>query len=252
MAKVLMLLPAKDYDPTEAAVPWAALKAAGHEVLFATPDGNAAYADERLVTTGFGPLNPFLMTRKEDLATYLRMTSEPAFHQPLAYAALAGAAFDALLIPGGHHQGVKTLLESPLAQAAVVAAFKQHKPVAAVCHGVLLLARSIDPETGKSVLHGRKTTALTKTLELAGWNMTRLWLGDYYRTYPVTVEDEVKAVLAAPDDFKAGGPLPIRDRKNLRQLGFVVRDRNYLSARWPGDCHRFSQELLQMLACGQA
>ena len=30
---------------------------------------------------------------------------------------------------------------SPLAQAAVVAAFKQHKPVAAICHGVLLLAR---------------------------------------------------------------------------------------------------------------
>jgi len=74
-------------------------------------------------------------------------------------------------------------------------------------------------------------------------------LGDYYRTYPQTVEDEVKAVLASPEDFKPGGPLPLRDRKNLRQLGYAVRDRNYLSARWPGDCHRFAQELLQMLAC---
>lgn len=249
MAKVLMLLPAQDYDPTEAAVPWDALRAAGHEVLFATPDGDAAYADERLVSTGFGLLNPVLMTRKEDLVTYQRMLADSAFHQPLAYAQLAGAEYDALLIPGGHQKGVKTLLESLLAQAAVVAAFRQYKPVAAICHGVLLLARSIDPETGKSVLFGRKTTALTKMLELAGWNMTRLWLGDYYRTYPQTVEDEVKAVLASPEDFKPGGPLPLRDRKNLRQLGYAVRDRNYLSARWPGDCHRFAQELLQMLAC---
>lgn len=249
MSKVLMLLPAQDYDPTEAAVPWAALRAAGHEVIFATPDGEAAYADERLVSTGFGPLNPVLMTRKEDLVIYQRMLAETAFHQPLAYTQLAAADFDALLVPGGHQKGVKTLLESPLAQAAVVAAFKQHKPVAAICHGVLLLARSIDPESGKSVLFGRKTTALTKILELTGWNMTRLWLGDYYRTYPQTVEDEVRAALASPDDFKTGGPLPMRDRKHLQQLGYAVRDRNYLSARWPGDCHRFSQEFLQMLAC---
>jgi len=249
MAKVLMLLPAQDYDPTESAVPWGALRAAGHEVIFATPRGDPAYADERLVRTGFGPLNALLMTRSEDLTSYARMIRDPAFRQPLAYAALAGAEYDALLVPGGHAQGVKTLLESELAQAAVVDAFKAHKPVAAVCHGVLLLARSIDPATGKSVLFGRKTTALTKAMELAAWGMTKLWLGDYYRTYPQTVEDEVRAALASPDDFKTGGPLPMRDRKHLQQLGYAVRDRNYLSARWPGDCHRFSQEFLQMLAC---
>lgn len=248
MAKVLMLLPAQDYDPTEAAVPWGALRAAGHEVVFATPKGDPAYADERLVRTGFGPLNAVLMTRKEDLAAYARMIRDTSFRQPLAYAALAGAEFDALLVPGGHDKGVRTLLESEPAQAAVVAAFKAHKPVAAVCHGVLLLARSIDPDTGLSVLHGRKTTALSKTMELAAWGMTKLWLGDYYRTYPETVEDEVKRALASPDDFKSGGPLPLRDRKHMRQLGFVVRDRNYLSARWPGDCNRFAQELVQMLA----
>lgn len=248
MAKVLMLLPAQDYDPTESAVPWGALRAAGHEVVFATPKGDPAYADERLVRTGFGPLNTFLMTRNDDLTAYARMIRDPSFREPLSYAALLGAEFDALLVPGGHAKGVKTLIESELAQAVVVAAFKAHKPVAAVCHGVLLLARSIDPDTGKSVLFGRKTTALTKAMELTAWGMTKLWLGDYYRTYPETVEDEVKRVLASPGDFKSGGPLPIRDRKSMRQLGFVVRDHNYLSARWPGDCNRFAQELAQMLA----
>ena len=51
MAKVLMLLPAQDYDPTESAVPWGALRAAGHEVIFATPKGDPAYADDRAPAT---------------------------------------------------------------------------------------------------------------------------------------------------------------------------------------------------------
>ena len=182
------------------------------------------------------------MPRKPDMAHYRRMIEDPLFKTPIAHADLAGADFDALLIPGGHAQGVKTLIESTPAQACVVAAFGADKPVAAVCHGVLLLARSIDPATGKSVLHGRKTTALTKSLELTAWTLTRLWLGDYFRTYPLTVEDEVKAALASPADFLAGGPLPMRDSDRMTTLGFTVRDRNYLSARWPGDCHRFSQD----------
>jgi protease I len=45
---------------------------------------------------------------------------------------------------------------------------------------VLLAARSsLDP--GKSVLYGKKTTALTKQMELITWRLTRLYLGDYYR-----------------------------------------------------------------------
>jgi len=31
-------------------------------------------------------------------------------------------------------------------------------------------------------------------------------------------------------------------------VGFTVRDGQYLSARWPGDAHRFAHELAGMLA----
>jgi putative intracellular protease/amidase len=247
MAQVLMLLPERDYDPTESAVPWAALRDAGHTVLFATPTGAPAYADERLVNTGFGPLNPVLMTQAGALAEYHRMIQDPAFLSPLAHAGLAHAQVDALLIPGGHAPGMRTLLESRDAQACVVAAFQARKPVAAVCHGVLLLARSVDPGTGRSVLHGRKTTALPKLMELSAWNMTRLRLGDYYRTYRVTVEDEVKAALASPKDFRPGGILPRRDTAERIDVGFTVRDGHYLSARWPGDCYRFAEEFVALL-----
>ena len=46
---------------------------------------------------------------------------------------------------------------------------------------------------GKSVLYGKKTTALTKQMELIAWRLTRSYLGDYYRTYQTTVEDEVRS-----------------------------------------------------------
>jgi len=59
---VVMLLPAADYDPTESAVIWDALTTSGVEVRFATPEGEPAYADARLVDKGFSVLSPVFMT----------------------------------------------------------------------------------------------------------------------------------------------------------------------------------------------
>ena len=124
--------------------------------------------------------------------------------------------------------------------------FAAQKPVGAVCHGVVLVARSLGGD-GLSVLHGRKTTALLKTQELLAWSVTRPWLGDYYRTYPQTVQDEVTEALASPEDFVAGSPPLLRDAPGKLSRGFAHRDGNYLSARWPGDVHRFAEEFAAML-----
>jgi hypothetical protein len=50
VARVLFLLPARDFDPSEAAVSWRVLVNAGHVVGFATPDGRPAVADDIMVT----------------------------------------------------------------------------------------------------------------------------------------------------------------------------------------------------------
>ncbi|HKY92042.1 MAG TPA: type 1 glutamine amidotransferase domain-containing protein [Nevskiaceae bacterium] len=249
---ILILLPASDYDPTESSVPWMAMQAAGIECRFATPTGAPAFADERLVKLGFGPLDKFFMTRKPDLATYHAMAESAAFRSPLAYADVRPDDFEGVLVPGGHAPGMKSMLESPVAQSIAAHFFVADKPVAAVCHGVLLLARAKDPRTGRSVLHGRRTTALTATnMELAAWLVTAPFLGRYYRTYPQTVEAEVRAALASPADFDRGPVLPKRDT-SANPNGFVVRDRNYLSARWPGDCHRFARELVALVQSTRA
>ncbi len=50
MVTVLMPLPATDFDPTEVAVTWQLLTAAGHSVVFATPSGQPGRADDIMVT----------------------------------------------------------------------------------------------------------------------------------------------------------------------------------------------------------
>lgn len=245
---VLCLLPASDYDPTEAATSWHALTQAGHQVRFTTPTGQPAHADLRLTDTGFGLFNSVFMTRNPDLDLYRQMAGSPDFQGPQAYADVKPTDFGALLIPGGHAAGMRSMLESSTAQAICSHFFSAGKHVAAVCHGVLLPARSIDPATGRSVLHGRRTTALPATLELGAWAITAAWLGRYYRTYPQTVQSEVTAALAQPGDFDAGPLFPVRDSAQNHRPGFIVRDGRYLSARWPGDCHRFAAAFVEMLA----
>jgi protease I len=247
MATVLMPLPERDFDPSESGVPWRVLTQRGHRVLFATPDGRPAQADPRMLSgEGLGPCKQLLMADANGRAAYAAMAASAEFAAPLRHDGLAVQDFDALLLPGGHAPGMREYLESHLLQGLVSAMFAAQKPVAAVCHGVVLVARSLGSD-GLSVLHGRKTTALLKTQELLAWGVTRPWLGDYYRTYPQTVQDEVTEALASPDDFVLGSPPLLRDAPGKLARGFCLRDGNYLSARWPGDVHRFAEEFAAML-----
>jgi protease I len=247
MSTVLIPLPKRDFDPTEAGVPWRSLCAGGHDVVFATPDGKPAEADPRMMTgKGLGIFAAFMKANAIGRSSYLEMTQSMEFRGPMAYAEIVAAEFDALLLPGGHAPGMRQYLESALLQSVVAEFFERNSPVGAICHGVLLAARSRSKQ-GRSVLYGRKTTALTKNMELAAWTLTRVYLGNYYRTYPITVEDEVRATLADPSHF-ISGPIPfVRDSPGRLDLGFTVRDAKYVSARWPGDAHRFGSEFAAMV-----
>ncbi len=232
-------------------MPWRVLTDAGHACIFATPDGAPARADPRMLEgRDLGLLAPMLRAQARAVADHDRMAASPAYRSPIAWSdiadGLAANRFDAVLLPGGHAPGMREYLESGLLQSAVATFFERDLPVAAICHGTVLAARSRDRE-GRSVLHGRRTTGLTRQLEILAWRLTRHRLGDYYRTYPQTVQDEVAAALRSPRDFAVGPPALLRDSDRLRRVGFTVRDGRYLSARWPGDAHRFAHELVRML-----
>src|SRR5207244_670290 len=123
------------------------------------------------------------------------------------------------------------------------------RPVGGICHGVLVLARTRDPTTGRSLLYGRRTTCLPKYMERAAFLATAWRLGRYYRTYPAYVQDEVRACLDDPRLKFRRGPLTLSARGTATDdtAAFVVHDGTYLSARWPGDAYLFARRFCDLL-----
>jgi putative intracellular protease/amidase len=155
MARVLVPLPSRDFDPTEAAVSWKVLTRLGHDVAFATPDGRAAVADDVMVTGegldpwGFVPvlkklkvIGAVLRADGAGRRAYAEMLADIAYRAPLRWSDATADAFDGLVLPGGHRaRGMREYLESDVIQRLVVAFFAAGKPVGAICHGVVLAAR---------------------------------------------------------------------------------------------------------------
>jgi putative intracellular protease/amidase len=265
------------------AVSWKVLVGSGHRVRFATPSGRPARGDDLMVTGrgldpwGFVPVVSHLVGVGRLLradagarSAYDELEGSQEFLHPARWDAIDLDAADGMLLAGGHRaRGMRPYLESTVLQGVVVEAFRRRMPVAAVCHGVVLAARSVDPATGRSVLYGRRTTALTWSLEQRAWRVarvTRFWDPDYYRTYReqpgqpagfLSVQQEVTRALERETDFcdvdpkspdapfQSGGRR--RDTLDDERPALVVRDGSYLSARWPGDVHTFAKRFSGML-----
>ena len=244
MANVLFPLPDRDFDVTEVAVPWKLLTEAGHHVVFATEGGARPECDPLLLTgVVFGKLG----ARPEPVEFYRELERAPAFTSPRTWASCNVDDFDALFLAGGHAPGMRQYLGSAVVQELTAAFFATTKPIAAICHGVLVAARS-HRDDGTSVLHGLRTTCLPKYMERSAYLATFWRRGRYYRTYPAYVEDEVRAALAKPDDFERGPrELSKRGTRDDDTPAFVVQDGRYVSARWPGDAYLIAKKLIERL-----
>jgi putative intracellular protease/amidase len=247
--RVLMPLPDRDFDVTEVAVPWRLLTAAGHEVVFATERGGAApAADPRLID---GVLFGQLGAEPEPVAFYREMLKAPAYTAPVSWDAVDPATFDGLILAGGHAPGMRQYLGSVPLQEKVAAFWATGRPVGAICHGVLVLARATDPATGRSVLSGRTTTCLPKYMERSAYLLTAWKLGRYYRTYPAYVQDEVVAALGESGTFQRGPRvLSARGTATDDRPAYVLEDGTYVSARWPGDAYLFTKQFMARLEQG--
>lgn len=283
MGTVLVPIPDRDFDPTEVAVSWRVLTDNGHRVVFATESGAPGAADDIMVSgrgldvwsalpvLGALPVvGLMLRANKDGRSAYRDMLTANEFQHPVAWAEATLDGIDALLLPGGHRaRGMRSYIDSDILHRLVVDAFRRGIVVAAICHGVLLAGRSVDPETGRSVLYGHQTTALTWAMERLAWRLTRVtrfWDRNYYRTYTeqpgqapgyMSVEAEVTRALKDPTDFRdvvRGSPGwrrkssgMARDTATDPRPAFVVDDGDYVSARWPGDTHTFATVLSRKL-----
>ncbi|KAK6952654.1 hypothetical protein Daesc_004944 [Daldinia eschscholtzii] len=231
--KVLIMMADYGHDPTETAVPYTAFKNAGYQVEFATENRNQPQCDQKLLQ---GFTQKLLQgAKKEVVDLYKRMAISEEMRHPVSWSdpGFSLDPYDLVFFPGGHDKGVKQIIESPIVHKLVVDYFpKTKKPgkkvIGAICHGVMVLAKSKDAN-GRSVIRDCKTTALPAKFEQAAYWGTRAILGDYYKTYghgSEDVEQSIKKVLADPSQFKASlNPGP---------------------ARYPGDAELFAEEIIKL------
>ena len=193
------------------------------------------------------------------ISAYKAMLEHPSIQSPMAWATtyFTLEPYNLIFFPGGHEKGVRQVIDSPIVHRHVAKYFPetlrsaagerlQKKAVGAVCHGVMVLSSTMYPEgssnAGKSVLHDVDTTALPATFEKVAYYGTKLWLGDYYKTYGAgseNVQESVTKVLNNKSQFKSStGMSP-----------FVVEDPKYryISARFPGDAKLLGEKLVQLV-----
>lgn len=139
---------------------------------------------------------------------YDAMAATPEFKAPLSWSAptFSLEPYNLVFLPGGHEKGVRQLIDSPIMAKHLASYFPKtkkpsNKSVGAVCHGVMALAaiKLLSGEhMGKSLLHDCDTTALPGTFEGVAFWGTRIFLGDYYKTYGVgsdSVETAVSSIV---------------------------------------------------------
>ena len=228
----------------ETAIPYTAFVKAGFQVTFATELGQTPECDRRMLT---GWTQKLLGADQHTISAYKAMSSTHEWQHPQAWTntAFTLEAFDLVFIPGGHDQGIRQILDSARAQQLLVHYFPlTQKPgskfCAAICHGVQLLAHS-KHDSGASVLHDVETTTLPDFFERSVHQATRLFLGDYYKTYGAgadSVAEVVRASLEKEEQFKNStsvtAPFVVEDKKH-----------NYFSGRWPGDAQALADLVVE-------
>jgi len=232
---ILMPLPDHDFDPTESSIPWKACNSQSWRVEFSTEHGNMPQADLNKLK---GPLPGLISAGSKARLAYQQMSEDPSYRHPIPYPEIDAARYTALLLPGGDGLRMRQYLENSLLQNKVLQFWQRGKLIGAICHGILVVARTIDPQTGRSVLYGRKVTALPKSLDRLAYLLDKWLVKHGYIMYSSCVADEVRGCLERPEDFSPGPGL----------LGpYVASDDNLITARWYMDAELFAKCFVEQL-----
>ncbi|WP_433597734.1 type 1 glutamine amidotransferase domain-containing protein [Nocardia sp. CA-135953] len=181
MSKVLFVMTGVDYwtladgtkHPTgywaeEVVAPYKAIKAAGHEVVVATPGGVEPRVDQ-------GSLAPEVNGGADGAAAIAETLADAAeLRSPIRLEDVDLADYDAVYYPGGHGP-MEDLSVNVDSGALLTAALASGKPLGVVCHApAALLATAID---GDSPFVGYQITGFTNAEEAqAGFADKAKWL----------------------------------------------------------------------------
>jgi putative intracellular protease/amidase len=264
-----VIIPMADYghDPTETAVPYQIFTKAGFTVSFATESGKSPRCDEMMLSGVTGALLGAEKPAKKAYANMIGTGSidetKGSLGRPFSWTDpnFSLSDYDLVFLPGGHEKGVRQLIDAepihkqlqiyfPLTQKA---GSGNKKVLAAICHGVQVLAYTPDLEVkDKSIIHACKTTALPSFMESTIYAVTNPFLGDYYKTYgkgTPDVEEYVKEGLDDPGKQFVQGPRWWGMGTPMTVEDDVYR---YVSGRFPPDAAKVAERAVEMVTEARA
>lgn len=231
MSKILFVLTGADHwtladgtlHPTgfwaeEAVVPYRAVKAAGHEVVVATPGGVVPQVDRASLAPEFNGGQE----GADEVARALEDMAE--LREPVKLADVELDDFAAVFYPGGHGP-MEDLAVDADSGRLLAAALDSGKPLAIVCHGPAAMLAAVRAD-GSNAFAGFRATAFTNEEEtLSGFAERARWL----------LQDRLTE---AGVDLQVGRPW----------APHVVVDRNLVTGQNPGSSGPVAEELLKKLA----
>jgi putative intracellular protease/amidase len=230
MSKILFVLTGADHwtladgtsHPTgfwaeEAAAPYEAFKAAGHDVVVATPGGVVPTVDQ-------GSLAPDFNGGQEGADKVARtLAAMTELRQPLKLSDVDLDDYAAVFYPGGHGP-MEDLSTDTESGRLLTRALESGRPLGVVCHGPAALLAATR-EDGTNSFAGYRVSAFTNAEETqAGFADKAKWL----------LQDRL---VAAGVDFEEGEPWVPK----------VVVDRNLVTGQNPASAAPLAAELLKKL-----
>ena len=231
MAKILFVMTGADHwtladgtrHPTgfwaeEAVAPYQAFRAAGHEIVVATPGGVVPPVDR-------GSLAPQYNGGEEGAKQVADgLASMAELQHPVKLEDVRLDDYDAVFYPGGHGP-MEDLSVDAHSGALLTLALKSGKPLGVVCHGPAALLAATD-ENGASPFAGYRLTGFTNAEEIQGGLADKAkWL----------LQDRL---VALDVDFQEGEPW----------TPHVEVDRNLVTGQNPSSSAPLAAELLKKLA----
>ncbi|MFC4908211.1 type 1 glutamine amidotransferase domain-containing protein [Actinomadura gamaensis] len=230
MARILFVMTGVDHwtladgtsHPTgfwaeEAATPYEAFTAAGHEVTVATPGGAVPTADA-------GSLAAEANGGRDGAERVAAVLAADAFRHPVRIEDVDLDDYDAVFYPGGHGP-MEDLAVDAGSGRLLTRALDGGKPLGIVCHGPAAMLAATRPD-GSNAFAGYRVTAFTNAEETqAGLADRAKWL----------LQDRL---VEAGVDFREGEPW----------APHIETDRNLVTGQNPASSGPLAAEVLKMLA----
>ena len=217
---------------------------AGHQITFATPNGQAPTVDATSVNATYFGNDAGNLKVHQDLLDKLALTSKEK--SPVVslerIEQLGYGRFDAVYIPGGHAP-MQDLLKSPALGRLLTDFHNRNKTTALVCHGPIALLSTLPNANG-----------FVATLESGQATRAPQWI---YSGYQVTVISNQEEEQAKPQ--LGGGEMKFYPQTALQQAGAQFRsnatpwtsnlvvDRELITGQNPASALAVGQELLKRL-----